>query len=106
MRGHVQAWRGDAALYTPAEGGAAVECTAVERMIEMPVTVDGFTMLQTARVVILLTAEIASRPTRGATVEMLDADGAVVKTYTIAEDAVSPDSATLEWRCRVGEPGA
>ncbi len=103
MRSRVQQWRGEAARYTPAEGDA-VTCTAVIRMMDYTADLGGFPVQQTGRFAILLTSDIAARPTKGATVEMLDAAGAVTATYTIAENAVSEDSDRLEWRCRVGDP--
>lgn len=106
MRSRVQQWRGEAARYTPAGGGAAIACTAVVKTMDITSDFNGLPVIQTARVVILLTAEVAAQPTRGATVEILDAEGAVTATHEITEDAMSPDSASLTWRCRVGEPVA
>lgn len=93
------------ARYMPAGGD---EGDAVTLRV-MPITPDavmdftGARTLQTGHTFHLLTADVATRPEKGATITTLDDAGEPLLVYTLAEPARSEDGLRLKWICVTGE---
>ena len=58
---------------------------------------------QTARYFDILVPDVPVRPTRGATIALVDAAGDVIETYKVTEPAQSADSLRNVWRCMTSE---
>lgn len=92
------------AIYMPAGGGAPVELRTMPVVKDAVLDDFGGRTLQTGRSFDLQTADVSTRPEKGATIALVDGAGVVTETFTLTEPALSDDSLRAVWRCVTGEP--
>lgn len=104
MVARVFAGIGAEAVYTPA-AGAPVDLRAIPRIVDVEnLDAIGMPTVSKGRVMSLLTADVAARPTLGATIEVKPGTRALPGLYSVLGDALCVDAFQVVWRCRVSDP--
>lgn len=100
MQAGVFADLGFDATYTPAGGGAAVTLMAIPDAedVESLGADFGMRVRQTQRLVAIRKADVADRPTKGATIAIPG-----FGNFTVIEEAMCRDTFQLVWLCAVVE---